>query len=121
VKQNSDTHNLDRREGEKAINEEVHEDDIARRSIGVGHRILGITMSGNQLGVNIMEHVSPDFSDICVNISGTCLMASENKTTYDAHSSELSTSEYLRGLTVLDEKLDHHTIGIQYQTHELVE
>lgn len=47
----------------KGTDEQVHEDDIASVSRGVGHGILRITVFINKRSVHVMEHISPDFSN----------------------------------------------------------
>jgi len=54
------------RKQRKGINEEVQEDHIACCSDRIGHCVIGIAMFGNQLGINVMEYISPYFSDICL-------------------------------------------------------
>ncbi len=89
----------------KRINEEMHKGDIASRPVRVGHCIRGKTMNGNQLGVDVVEKIGPDFSNIYPHNSGTLSWWLRNKI-IQCGSLNLPTSEYLRGLTFLDQKFE---------------
>jgi hypothetical protein len=48
----------------EGIDEEVHEDDVAFRAVGVGPRVWRPSVHAYECGVDVVQQVGPDFPDV---------------------------------------------------------